>query len=138
MPEHVHLLISEPDEGTHSVVIQVLKQRFARELLARLRDRVTPARGLWSTVLEEGHVWQRRFYDFLLWNPHKRAEKIGYMHQNPVKRGLVAEPEQWKWSSFRHYAYDDVGPVLVNEQQPVKLKRRVPETWISNDKEKIG
>jgi putative transposase len=138
MSEHVHLLISEPDEGTHSVVIQVLKQRFARELLARLRERVTPARGLWSTVLEEGHVWQRRFYDFLLWNPHKRAEKLDYMHQNPVKRGLVGEPEQWKWSSFRHYAYDEVGPVLVNEQQPVKLKRRTPETSISNDEEKIG
>jgi len=29
----------------------------------------------------------------------KRIEKLRYMHRNPVKRGLVQEPEQWKWSS---------------------------------------
>jgi len=34
------------------------------------------------------------------------------MHRNPVKRGLVLAPEQWPWSSFRHYAYDEAGPVL--------------------------
>ena len=45
------------------------------------------------------------------------------MHQNPVKRGLVLEPEQWKWSSFRHYAGDERGPVLVNE--PVRAEMNV-------------
>jgi putative transposase len=88
--------------------------------------------------LEEGHVWQRRFYDFLLWNPHKRSEKLGYMHRNPVKRGLVAEPEQWKWNSCRYYAYDEGGTILVNEQQPVKLKRRVSTSPVSTDEKKIG
>jgi putative transposase len=123
MPEHVHLLISEPDNNTPSVVMQVLKQRFARELLRRLRERTTPRPdSLWSAVLEEGHVWQRRFYDFVVWNPQKRAEKLRYIHRNPVKRGLVTTPEEWKWSSLRHYANDEAGPVLVNEQQAVKLK----------------
>jgi hypothetical protein len=46
------------------------------------------------------------------------------MHENPVLRGLVASPEQWRWSSFRAYAYEESGPVLVNEQQPVRLKWR--------------
>jgi hypothetical protein len=41
-------------------------------------------------------------------------EKLRYIHQNPVKRGLVLEPDQWAWSSFRYYAYDERGPVLVN------------------------
>jgi hypothetical protein len=35
-----------------------------------------------------------------------------------VKRSLVLEPGQWRWSSFRHYAYGERGPVLVNEQRP--------------------
>ena len=39
MPEHVHLLFSEPEDSNHSVVVQVLKQRFAHELLERLRQR---------------------------------------------------------------------------------------------------
>ena len=123
MPEHVHLLLSEPEESNHSVVLQVLKQRFARELLERLRKRQTrPDGSLWNTVLEQGHVWQRRFYDFVVWNRHKRAEKLRYMHENPVRRGLVASPGEWPWSSYRAYAYDENGPVLVNELQPVRLK----------------
>jgi hypothetical protein len=37
-------------------------------------------------------IWQRRFYDFNVWTEGKRIEKLSYMHQNPVKRGLVVEP----------------------------------------------
>jgi hypothetical protein len=51
-----------------------------------------------------------------------RLEKLRYIHRNPVKRGLVLEPELWPWSSFRHHAYDEAGPVLVDEQQPAELK----------------
>ena len=139
MPEHVHLLIGEPDAGTHSVVMQVLKQRFARELLDRFRQRnERPQGSLWSTVLEKGHVWQRRFYDFVVWNPHKRAEKLRYMHENPVRRGLVSAAEAWKWSSFRDYTSDERGPVLVNEQQPVKLKWKMPPLPPDNDEQGVG
>jgi putative transposase len=31
------------------------------------------------------------------------VEKLRYLHRNPVKRGLVKKPEDWAWSSFRHY-----------------------------------
>jgi putative transposase len=125
MPEHVHLLLSEPEQSNHSIVLQVLKQRFSRELLEKLRNRrPRPEGSLWNTVLEQGHVWQRRFYDFVVWNRHKRAEKLRYMHENPVRRGLVASPEQWRWSSYQAYADEEPGPVLVNEQQPARLKWR--------------
>jgi hypothetical protein len=46
------------------------------------------------------------------------------MHRNPVKRGLVFGPDQWAWSSFRYYAYDEPGPVLVNEARRAELKIR--------------
>ena len=35
------------------------------------------------------------------------------MHRNPVKRGLVEAPEQWQWSSFRHYATGEIGMVEI-------------------------
>ena len=92
MPEHFHLLISEPQEVTPSVVMQALKLGFARRVLAGMRS---------DAPL---HVWQRRFYDFNVWTERKRIEKLRYMHRNPVKRGLVDKPESWKWSSFRFYA----------------------------------
>jgi len=49
-----------------------------------------------------------------VWSARKRIEKLRYMHRNPVKRGLVLEAEQWEWSSFRSYAYQEVGRVRVD------------------------
>ena len=37
----------------------------------------------------------------------KRIEKLKYMHRNPVKRGLCAAPEEWKWSSYRTYRFEE-------------------------------
>jgi hypothetical protein len=60
----------------------------------------------------------------VVWTERKRVQKLRYMHRNPVKRGLVLKPEQWRWSSYRHYAYGETGPVLVNEQIRAELKLR--------------
>ncbi len=125
MPEHVHLLIGEPQRGDPSVVMKALKQGFARRLLARLhRTRDLNQLSLWQAPVERGRIWQPRFYDFVVFSEHKRVEKLRYMHRNPVKRGLVLEPQQWAWSSFRHYAYDERGHVLVNEPQKADLQLR--------------
>ena len=102
MPEHIHLLISEPEVKTPSTVIQALKLGFARRILAQARRQRHPA----QAVLFDGapqHIWQKRFYDFNVSTERKRIEKLRYMHRNPVKRGLVASPELWRWSSFRAY-----------------------------------
>ena len=100
MPEHFHLLISEPEKGDPSVVMKVVKQRFSR--LVRKKRRAGQL-DLWADV-DDQHVWQKRFYDFNVYNERKRVEKLRYIHRNPVKRGLVESPEQWAWSSFRAYA----------------------------------
>jgi REP element-mobilizing transposase RayT len=71
-----------------------------------------------------GHVWQRRFYDFNVDTDRKRIEKLRSMHRNPVKRGLVELPEQWRWSSYRWYAYQEEGPVRINEWGVLKMKLR--------------
>jgi len=98
MPEHVHLLISEPERSKLSVVIQMLKQVTSQKLRAPSLPR----------------FWQVRYYDFPVWSEAKRKEKLCYMHRNPVKRGLVERPESWKWSSFLHYATGIEGIVETN------------------------
>jgi putative transposase len=109
MLEHFHLLISEPEEGDPSVVMKVVKQEFARALHRR--------------ESYSGRVWQERFYDFNVWSERKHIEKLRYIHRNPVKRGLVADPGQWRWSSFRSYAYGEAGIVRVNFQEwPAEVK----------------
>jgi putative transposase len=116
MPEHFHLLISEPEVGTPSIVMQVLKQRFGHQVLKELRQS--------DLEPEATTVWQWRFYDFNVWTREKRIEKLQYIHRNPVKRRFVLEPEQWAWSSFRWYASGEIGPVKLSEWGPAELKIR--------------
>ena len=97
MPEHVHLLISEPERGQLSVVIQMLKQITSRKLKKQSHP----------------HFWQVRYYDFPVWSEKKRIEKLRYIHRNPVKRGLVTRPEGWRWSSFLPWATGHEGTVEV-------------------------
>jgi putative transposase len=125
MPEHVHLLFSEPEQGNPSLVMAALKQTFSRRLLQGLRAGTEPRTGqIWNTPVAQGHIWQARFYDFVVFTDKKRVEKLRYMHRNPVTRGLVHEPQQWRWSSFRHYACNERGPVLVNETRRAVLRIR--------------
>jgi REP-associated tyrosine transposase len=117
MPEHVHLLISEPlisepTIGDPSKIIQAVKLSVSRRLAIG---------GEFS-----GRFWQSRFDDFNVWNQQKEVEKQKYMHRNPVVRGLVASPEDWRWSSYRHYAYGEAGSVRINDWTwwEEKIRRR--------------
>ena len=56
--------------------------------------------------------------------PRKNAGKSYYIHQNPVEQGLVEAPEQWRWSSARHYLLGESGPVLVNERVEARMRIR--------------
>jgi putative transposase len=93
MPEHVHLLLSEPERGLLANAIQSLKISVAK--------RSAPARELDG---EHTPLWYKRYYDRNIRSYTDFLEKLRYIHRNPVKRGLVERPEDWKWSSFRHYA----------------------------------
>ena len=112
MPKHFHLLMSEPEQGTPSLVMQVLKQRVARRLL-RKTGRSDPRQQELFPTESSPRFWQSRFYDFNVYSKRKHAEKLRYMHHDTVKRGLVARPEQWDWSSYG-YAAGRNGVVKLN------------------------
>ncbi|HEY1807006.1 MAG TPA: transposase [Acidobacteriaceae bacterium] len=96
MPDHVHLLIGEPEQQLLANALKSLKQGVARRLVG-----------------DAQHFWQKRYYDFNVRFESKFVEKLRYIHRNPVKRGLCERPEDWKWSSFRHYATGSQGPVAI-------------------------
>jgi putative transposase len=110
MPEHFHLLISEPAKRNVALVMQVLKQRVSRR--CRRKKKSAAQMTLWKSLPLRA-FWQRRYYDFNVFSEHKHVEKLRYMHRNPVKRGLVKSPELWRWSSFRAYWLGEEGPVKI-------------------------
>jgi putative transposase len=108
MPEHVHMLVNEPGRGTLAQAMQSLKQSVARRLALRAPD----------------PFWQARYYDFNVWSERKFVEKLRYIHRNPVTRGLVVRPEDWAWSSFRHYLSGEPGPVEIESQWTARKRER--------------
>jgi putative transposase len=105
MPEHVHLLISEPPSVPPAKVIQVFKQRVSR----RMRGKKRACGGQLSLRFPEAvgelrRFWQRRYYDFNVYSRRKLWEKLHYMHANPVEEHLVRYPRDWPWSSWSSYA----------------------------------
>src|SRR2546427_11903660 len=102
MPEHFHLLISEPERGNPSTVMQVLKQRFARKVLRDWRKRSERGQNrLWEDALNEGHVWQRRVFDFLGSGEGQRGGEVRSMDRHPGERGLARAPGEWAWRRVR-------------------------------------
>ena len=105
MPEHVHLLVSEPRRESLAVGLQALKRSVA------LRSEQRP-------------FWQARYYDFNVFTESKRAEKLDYMHRNPVRRGLVERMEQRQWSSYRSY--------YTGENRRVRVESAWMTHWKAN------
>ena len=87
MPEHIHLLLSEPEVGTPSTVMQVLKQRTAHALLPKTKGRDPCQIELFRETPALAPFWQRRFYDFNVWTNRKRVEKLRYMQWESGKTG---------------------------------------------------
>ncbi|PYU29603.1 MAG: transposase [Acidobacteria bacterium] len=116
MPEHAHLLISEPKTANPSKALQVLKQKVSRELGPQGTKSSSEQLSfeLAGSGTQGPHFWQRRFYDFNVWSSGKVREKLEYMHANPVKRKLVQHPKHWPWSSWSHYENGKEGLIAID------------------------
>jgi len=99
MPEHVHLLLSEPKLQSLATTISVLKGETSKRLKG-----------------ERAQFWQTRYYDFNVLTQAKYVEKLRYIHRNPVERGLADKPEDWPWSSFCHYLTGEPSRIEIESE----------------------
>jgi putative transposase len=106
MPEHVHMLINEPASILLAQFLKALKQVTSRKLRGR-REK----------------FWQERYFDSNVRGEEARSEVTRYIHRNPVKRGLVASPGEYRWSSFNHYATGVRGVVEIESDWTARLRR---------------
>src|SRR5687767_9979411 len=103
MPEHVHLLVFPKSRDYDIALIRkAIKSPVAREAIAFLKEhapewlpRITRRRGTKTERL----FWQSGGgYDRNVISRRTLLSAI-YIHQNPVRRGLVERAEEWRWSS---------------------------------------
>ena len=90
LPDHWHAVIGVRYPKTISLVMESVKVSSTRQINSRRK--------------EAGKFWQGRFFDRALRTVREYNRAVEYIHLNPVRRGLVAKPEDWFWSSLREYA----------------------------------
>ncbi len=88
MPEHVHLLLTPlcNEKGWPYGLPAILKL-----------IKGAPARSVNKLLGSSGPVWQEESFDHLLRSQESLKEKLEYIRQNPVRRGLVSRPEDYRW-----------------------------------------
>jgi putative transposase len=59
-----------------------------------------------------GTLWQPRYFDFICRRSRDVSDKLFYIHENPVTRNLVKQPEDWKWSSAGFYLKRENPPIV--------------------------
>jgi putative transposase len=124
MAEHVHLLVSEPEHGNLAEAMHYLKLSFSKRAKSLRLVRVPVLRlvpqvrvpVLDANLGADEPFWQKRYYDRNVRSVPEFGIKLRYLHRNPVKRGLVRDPGDWKWSSFRHYAFREMGVVEIESE----------------------
>jgi len=117
MPEHIHLLILPKEENySISCILASIKQSVARRAMIFLR-RYNPT-GLSQLSTGQKHppyrFWQDGGgYDRNLVRERVVRNTIEYIHHNPIRRGLVNQPEDWEWSSCRAWMGIENVPIAI-------------------------
>ena len=96
MPDHAHAILGVCS-GSLATVMNRWKARSGRQIQKARRYR--------------GPLWQARYFDFICRRTRDVSNKLDYIHDNPVKAGLVKRAEDWRWSSAAFYAKTGKPPV---------------------------
>jgi putative transposase len=89
MPTHLHLVIHPFGTYNFSYIMKMIKGSFTRKL-NKANDKT-------------GKIWQKGFYDEHIRGELHLLKVLEYIHNNPLKAGLVMEPEEYPYSSYSHY-----------------------------------
>ncbi|MFK7790781.1 MAG: transposase [Phycisphaeraceae bacterium] len=115
MPEHFHILLKPASGQNMPQVLRGIKAGFAKMTIERWRELDAPILRRITDSSGRLRFWQTGGgYDRNLYSEHKLIEKITYIHQNPVRRGLVERSSDWRWSSVWYYEKvgSYVGPAI--------------------------
>jgi len=121
MPTHAHAMLSA-DEGDLSDILRDSRKHTAKEIVGQLK---ADGRTLFDWVFRDAarkagrpagsyKVWQEGFHPETIESVKFFRQKLDYMHNNPVRKGLVEAPEHWTYSSAGMYILGQAGPLELD------------------------
>ena len=109
MSNHLHM-VSRREEGLLSDLLKDFKSYTSKQILKLIEDNPAESRKEWLMYMlkyfarfhkqnSEYMFWQRSNHPTELYSPKVMVQKIEYIHQNPVRAGIVSNPEDYVYSS---------------------------------------
>ena len=122
MPNHVHTLIA-PVEGMSLSEIMYDWKSYTTHAINKALNR-------------KGKLWMMEYFDRFIRDNDHFQKVVNYIHNNPVKAGLVADPTDWRWSSAGSYLGSQVGsqvsvPASTTAPAPTGSQVSTPALTIS-------
>jgi putative transposase len=99
MPNHVHTLFRTLPGWSMARVVASWKSWTGKHIFEWRQKNGPQDNGLQHGSQESQRVWHREYWDRYIRDEKHFAAALSYIHQNPVKAGLVTRPEDWPWSS---------------------------------------
>ena len=121
MPEHVHLIILPKEDVTISSILYQIKKPVTTQTLAWVRKNEPSFLSKMLDVQPNGKKFHRFWlrgggYDRNLRSISDVHEKITYIHNNPVRRGLVQRADEWSLSSYRAWMDGVDEPIRIDRE----------------------
>jgi putative transposase len=121
MPSHVHLLVY-PNESPYDIakILQTIKQSASKRIMFETRKSSPELLNqfLSGNKTRPYQFWQSGGgYDRNIVSHKALRNTIDYIHNNPIRAGLVDLPEQWRWSSFRDWSGVGEGPIPIDKER---------------------
>ena len=121
MPTHFHWIVkTDSDRGTISDIMRDIKKFTAWQILDRKEaDNLTDLDQIFKAAArgikdQKNKLWMKRFDDEVIRNEKMFWTKLKYIHNNPVKAGLVKKPDEYKYSSARNYLLNDHSVIKID------------------------
>ena len=108
LPDHLHTIWTLPQgDKDFSTRWRLIKSYFSRKCYQKYSNQLSKSR----KNKQEKNIWQRRFWEHTINDETDFNNHINYIHNNPVKHGLVNAPKDWEYSSFLRYVKEEIYPL---------------------------
>ena len=115
LPDHMHFIwVLPPGDDDFPTRVRLLKSGFTRQMPSAVKDEGRKG---------ERNVWQSRYWEHCIKDSEDLDRHVDYIHWNPVKHGLVDNPDDWPWSTYHDWKKEHGKPVAIppEDWKPVHL-----------------
>ena len=125
MNNHVHFIVSTTEGNSIGAVMRDFKKFTSKRILEAIQNNPLESRKKWMLNMfsysgqynssnEEYQFWQQGYHPVELDTNEKTRQRLNYLHENPVRAGIVWVPENYKYSSAIDYYTDKTGVLPID------------------------